>query len=117
MVNNVRVVYLAGKMSGLPDLGFSAFDAARDALRERGYVVISPADISRAVMERYPHLRGDALIRKCYTDDVSAILNVADAVVMLPSWRESEGAQIEKRLAEYVKLPVFEYAELLERVA
>lgn len=42
------VVYVAGKMRGVPYYNFRAFDAARDRLLKLGFEVLSPADMDRA---------------------------------------------------------------------
>ena len=41
----MKRIYLSGAMTGCPDLNFPAFHAAAKALRERGLVVINPAEI------------------------------------------------------------------------
>lgn len=39
-----RKIYLAGPMSGLPDLNYPAFHAAAAKLRAMGHVVLNPAE-------------------------------------------------------------------------
>ena len=41
----MKRIYLSGAMTGYPDLNFPAFHAAAKALRERGLVVVNPAEI------------------------------------------------------------------------
>ena len=39
------IIYIAGKMRGLPDLGKAEFDAAAERLREEGHIVLNPAGL------------------------------------------------------------------------
>src|SRR5690606_12309818 len=85
--------YLSGKMRGLPDFGFSFFDAARDALAAQGWRVISPADLDR---ETGFSPESDPLsfnLATALKRDFDAIKNKADALVLLPNWRDSVGAR------------------------
>ena len=44
-----KIVYVAGKMRGVPYYNFPAFDRARDRLAGLGFEVLSPADMDREV--------------------------------------------------------------------
>ena len=37
------IVYIAGPMTGLPDLNYPAFNAAEEALTAAGHAVLNPA--------------------------------------------------------------------------
>jgi hypothetical protein len=99
----VRVLYIAGKMTGEPDLNYPAFDDAAARLRSMGYTVRNPAENS-------PPKCGTWLgwMRK-------AIKQVAasDAVVLLPGWQRSKGARTEQRLARDLGLPRWTLAQVL----
>lgn len=83
------VVYIAGKMHGLPDCGRAKFDEAASTLREKGYVVLNPAELPTG-------LAPDKYMPICL-----AMIDAADAIYTLDNWLDSKGAQIEVRYARY----------------
>lgn len=102
--------YLAGPMSGLPQFNFPAFDAAAKLLRERGYEIVSPAELddeeTRAEALESPdgkptqrdkvngHTWGDFLAR-----DVKIVADQVRGIVFLPNWEKSRGARLEAFVA------------------
>lgn len=92
-------VYLAGPMTGIPEFNFPAFNAAAEALREF-HEVINPAENDG----------GDASKSWAYymRQDIQHVLSV-DAVVLLPGWRASRGANLEVTIATALEIPVWEY--------
>lgn len=96
-------VYLAGPMTGLPQFGFPAFDAAAKMLRERGYDVVSPADISRS-FDATPETVDD-LLPAIMGEDLR-LLCTCESICMLPGWLNSPGARIEYDIAVYLGLSV-----------
>ena len=78
-----RVIYIAGPMRGLPDLGRRAFMEAEEALRADGWTPINPA--------RLP----EDLPQECYMPICLAMLDQAETIGLLPGWENSAGAQIE----------------------
>ncbi|ACV57540.1 DUF4406 domain-containing protein [Alicyclobacillus acidocaldarius] len=93
--------YLAGPMSGYPDFNRPAFHEAAARLRAQGLIVVNPAEI-----------RGD---EDCEWDDwMRAALHCllgCHAVVFLPGWEFSRGAQLEYMVATGLEMPVFEYRD------
>jgi hypothetical protein len=93
-------IYVAGPMTGYPFYNFPIFDLARDALAALGWDVASPADMDRA--EGFdPILRPDSTpleYESCLARDEAAIRGCF-AIVMLPGWQPSRGANREKELA------------------
>ena len=81
------VIFISGKMRGLPDLGKHNFDIAEANLRQRGYIVLNPADLPTGMQpERYLPI--------CI-----AMLQAADSVYMLDGWQDSKGACAEHSYA------------------
>lgn len=99
----VKVIYIAGKMTGEPDLNYPLFDAAAARLRALGYTVKNPAENS-------PPKCGTWLgwMRKAIKQLASS-----DAVVLLPGWQRSQGARTEQRLARDLGLPRWTLAQVL----
>lgn len=83
------IIYIAGKMTGLPDKGRKHFDEAEKVLEEQGHVVLNPAVLP-------DEMPGNRYMPICF-----AMIDQADAVCMLENWEESPGAKLEKAYAEY----------------
>ena len=83
------IIYIAGKMTGLPDLGRGAFMEAASALEKSGHTVINPAVLPTV------------LKRNSYMPICLAMLNAADAIFLLPGWEDSPGARLEHDYAVY----------------
>ena len=83
------VVYIAGKMKNLPDLGRSQFATAEKKLREKGFTVLNPAELPVG-------MPSDRYMPICL-----AMVQAADTVYALDNWRNSNGARIEIRYARY----------------
>lgn len=115
---DIQTVYVAGKMSGIKGFGFKKFDDASADLRERGYLVLSPAEmddpserkhamespdgkISRSELPRAHFLKRDYLI-------VCEI----DMMIVLPDWKDSEGAMGETLIGFSLDKPVLAYPNL-----
>lgn len=92
-------VYLAGKMSGIADNNFAAFNNYTNKLREAGYTVFSPPEQQKSWMT----------YEQCMTMDIDAILNKCRSVVLLPGegWRDSVGASVEVTVAHVCGRPVY----------
>ncbi|KKM67683.1 hypothetical protein LCGC14_1468680 [marine sediment metagenome] len=109
-------LYVAGPMRGLHLFNFPAFFAAAMKLRDWGYKVFNPAERDMAVGldPSKPLDDPDNLavfnLTKAFEWDFEAIRK-ADAIVLLPDWRESKGVQAELVLALALKREVFEWID------
>lgn len=83
------IIYLAGKMSGLPDYGRAQFKKAEEALSSMGNIVLNPACLPIGLKEH------------SYMPIGLAMLNEADAIFLIKGWEKSKGAKLEKKFAEY----------------
>ena len=95
-------VYIAGPITG--DAGYRLkFAAAEKAIRQRdpSAVVINPAKLP------------EGIDRADYMAICLPMLMRADVVYLLPGWRRSGGAQVEKALAEYLRIRVIEIGDAL----
>lgn len=92
-------VYIAGPMTGYIEWNHPAFDAAAEAWRAKGHVVLSPAENFGGD----PSLRGADYGRA----DLHLLLQV-DALALLPGWEQSEHAKIEVLNAQWLGLMFFD---------
>lgn len=102
--------YIAGPMHGYPEFNFPMFDRARDFLRARGHIAISPADHDRQVdpaIELKPGFRGgrredlpDFDYHAAMQWDLATVARDVDAILLLPGWEHSNGAGHERYVAE-----------------
>jgi len=116
-------VYLAGPMRGYPDFNFPAFHIGARRLRDLGYEVFSPAERDIEAhgegVNNSPTCNLDDVkdtgfsLRDALAADTQWISLRADAVVVLPGWQESKGAQAEVALARALGLPVWSVDEVL----
>ena len=95
-------IYLAGPMRGYVNHNFPAFNAAADKLRAEGHHVFNPADTGE------PH---GWTVRDYMFVDLAWICNHAEAVYLLPGWRDSKGACAERATALAIGIPAVELPE------
>ena len=92
-------LYLAGPMSGIPQHNYPLFNRVAKMLREQGHEVFNPAenqdDGARRSRAYYMRL------------DIPALL-ACDALVALPDWEGSRGANLEMWIAIDLEMPVYE---------
>jgi hypothetical protein len=90
-------VYIAGPMTGMPEYNHPAFFAAEDQLRSMGYSPINPArQFSRGVELPY----------EVYLRTAIQMVIISDAICLLPGWRRSKGAQLERHIADALGMEV-----------
>lgn len=84
------ILYIAGPMTGLPELNYPAFNQAEAQLRALGYGVLNP-------------VRHDNGIPRPWLDYLFLGMRdvmVADGVALLHDYETSKGAIIEQKLAQ-----------------
>lgn len=89
-------VYISGKITGLhPRVYRGKFKAAVKRLRAAGHTVVDPSRIDVYELTYAQYMAIDGLL-----------LRFCDAIYMLDNWEDSNGAQLEKELAEKLGLKV-----------
>lgn len=102
MVELRRTYYLAGPMTGIEGHNFDKFDYFAGELRNRGYNIVSPAEIARSL----PGKPGDLPYYEYIRADLKKLLECTDLILM-PGWRGSRGALKELDIAEFINMRVW----------
>lgn len=84
----MKKVYVAGPMTGYPELNYPAFHATAEKLRGMGYEVVSPAELNPITT---PY-------REAMLNDIKALVE-CDHILMLQGWQASKGATLEHHIA------------------
>lgn len=112
-------IYLAGPMRSIEAFNFPAFAAATDELRSQGHVVWSPAEHDVEGGFDPTGMTGDEDLAEVGFDlaaalawDLHTICTAVEAVVVLPGWEHSTGAQHEVATARMLGLPVLAYPDM-----
>lgn len=107
-------IYVAGKMRGLPYFGYQAFNEATEKLRSEGHEVFNPVESAEAIYgpDIYTgNPEGDEALagidgRLVFGKDLEFVCGHAEAVALLPNWKDSKGAIAEKAVAVALGLEV-----------
>lgn len=118
----MKKIYIAGRMTGVPQFNFPAFDFSRDIFEECGYEVFSPADNDRRLLGKprdWLPTKDDAIgdwqawaipnapgLRKMLGDDLEWIAKNATHILMKKDWEYGSGTLAEFYLARALKLEI-----------
>lgn len=102
-------------MRGLPNFGHQAFRDAAARLRSEGHEVFNPVESAEAIYGDHVYKNnptGDETLagidgRLVFAKDLEFVCYHADAVALLPNWKDSKGAIAEKAVANVLGLEVF----------
>lgn len=88
-----KVVYISGPITGVEKY-WEAFERAENDLTALGYIPLSPARLPTGMTNAQ------------YMQICTAMIDAADAVLMLPGCVYSHGSKVEHRYCEYIEKPV-----------
>jgi len=120
-------------MRSVPEFNYPAFMAAAKQLRAAGWVVFNPAELDIEMDNGGPDLGMTVAQQSAHADDFTNARRYAhrdtsiliqklraengDAIVTLPSWGLSIGAQAEVHVARWVGLAHYSVAEAIAELA
>lgn len=96
-------IYIAGPMTGYPDLNFPSFHAEAARLRALGIDVVNPAEINADPATEW---------LDCMRADICELVT-CDGIALLPGWEASRGAGIEHGLARCLGLLIYEAVHIV----
>lgn len=99
--------YIAGPMTGYPEYNYPEFNRVAKQLRDKGLLVLNPAEMDGAVGTGHPW---DFYLRR----DIALIAEKVGRVVLLSGWRDSHGATLEKAVAEGLRCEIIHRSQFDE---
>lgn len=93
------IIYIAGKVSGMEMQARVFSKRAEIKLLLQGHDVINPMELEHDHDKTW-----QSYMREC----ISAMMK-ADAIYLLPNWRESKGARIEVQLAHNLGIKILNF--------
>lgn len=96
LIKEGELVYISGPMTNYPDNNHRAFQMMEHALKLRGANVLSPHHHD---LPGFPY---EVLLRKAIQ-----LMLEAQTVVMLVGWHKSNGAIIERQVADKIKMTIY----------
>ncbi len=91
-------LYIAGPMTGYPELNFPAFHAEAARLRAFGFEIVNPAEVD---------VGPDPTWLGCMRADIKLLVD-CDGIALLPGWEQSPGATLEHTIARGLGLRVIQ---------
>lgn len=105
--------YISGPMTGLPLFNFPQFNEVAAALRSRNYSVINPAEEVDQLLAFSSYDSLASIPRRIALLEVlTALLTKSNALILLPDWKGSRGARLERRIAKALEYPIFEWSDI-----
>lgn len=104
MLDNKLRYYIAGPMTGYPQFNIPLFDEVALAMRRQGLDVTSPTELDSEGMRALAmqstdgnmvELESEGTWGDCLARDVKLLADELDAIVLLPQWYDSRGANLE----------------------
>ena len=104
------MIYISGKMTGVPNYR-EIFEKHENALKTLGNEVFNPVYLSDYIIAKN-HIDADKAfdenIRGLFLkEDIAALLK-CDKIYMIPGWETSEGAKLERLVAEKCGIEIVE---------
>ena len=103
MADRKKIVYIAGPIAGVANY-WEPFEKAENEIEALGGIALTPT--------RLPYGMNKAqYMRICF-----AMIDSADAVLLVGNWPESGGANLERHYCEYIGKPYTDSVERLQKI-
>lgn len=99
----IHIVYISGKMTGLPDLNRAKFNAARILIES---VYSKGKDLKVVNPHELDHSRHDGSYSGFMCEDLKWVIP-AKEIAVLDDWQKSRGAIVEVLLADFLGKRIF----------
>jgi hypothetical protein len=107
-MNTKPIIYIAGPISGYPDLNKPAFSEMANELLQCGFEVKNPHEFCADI--KTDNSSDPAYYKRGFIE-----LTTCTDIILLNGWQYSKGAQIERQAAILFRQGIFESAEDLIR--
>jgi hypothetical protein len=109
-------LYISGPVTGIEADNYEAFSDASYSLRAYRYDVTAPHDFVLPYMSHEVAMAAciHQLTSRVWDADSNGPKNLYDGLALLPGWEQSEGARLEKAVAEACGIPCKTVDEWLE---
>lgn len=109
-------LYISGPVTGKPDDKWYAFSEASNALNEAGILAVIPLELVEPgdSHETAMLLCVNELTGRTQKPGIRYPVPHYDGLALLPGWEQSEGAKLEKAVAEACGIPVKTVDEWIE---
>lgn len=103
------IIYIAGPISGQPDLNRKAFYHAQEEINALGIEVRNPHEFCSDIQS------DDPADPAYYKRGLSELMNCTD-ILLLPTWEYSRGAQLEAKAATVFQMKVHHSIDDIKRL-
>lgn len=109
-------LYISGPMTGIDADNYEAFDDAAFYLRGARYEATNPHDFVLPCMSHEVAMaaRVHQFTSRVWEADLEGPKNLYDGLALLPGWEQSDGARLEKAVAEACGIPCKTVDEWIE---
>lgn len=101
----MKIIYIAGPMSGIPNDNRASFDAAAARFRAAGWVVLNPVEIGD---QRFAGQHGITAEQYLAADIIEIMSTGCRSIALLPGWQFSTGARAEVSIAITFRFTFFD---------
>ena len=105
MSDDLYRIQIIGKIDGATDRELEMFNQAERLLLKEGYEVFNPLTLAKD----HPNMDYQWYMKKCLQSLVSQ-----DAIFCLPTWVDSDGANVEYRVADSIGLEIADVWDFLD---
>jgi len=89
---DTKIVYIAGKITGMEQQAYQLFELYEKALKQKGYIVANPMKLNHEHDKKW-----SSYMREC----ISCLME-CDKIFLMHNWVESKGAKLELSIANSI---------------